>query len=224
MKQPFDNPLLPGMKVPASNKEKEPDTLAVDIDDMTAETTIGRKLSPQAKHKRLMRGENARQAIRQFDQETELFGFTKGQFSLIQLLQAVLEKTGPGKVDIVTWTANSADIGEVDRLKKQGMVTQARWVMDRSSQRRHPQFVGAVRECFGDAALRMTNIHATFITIRNAEWDVTIRTSMNLNHNPRFEDFTLTNSEELADFLEAIVDDIYKRPAKKQETDAYKAL
>ncbi len=213
-----DNPLLPGftedaIATEAESAEDQPDTLAVDIDAITAPTIHVRKQSPTTKYKRLIRGENARQAVRQFEKDVELFGFTKGQFSLIDLISATLEKTGPAKISVCTWTANNTDLAEIHRLQKKGMATSARFLLDFSTHTRRPGLVAAIRECFGDHALRVTRIHAKFITIRNAEWDVSIRTSMNLNMNPRFEDFTLTNDPDLADFLEILVDDLFSQRA-----------
>lgn len=50
-------------------------------------------------------GESARSTIGKLRKRCEMFGFTKGQFSLIDLLQAIVIQTGPADVLVSTWTA-----------------------------------------------------------------------------------------------------------------------
>ena len=50
------------------------------------------------------------EAIAGLDHETEIFGFTKGQFSLLNLLEAVLMVTGPAHLSLSTWTAASYEV------------------------------------------------------------------------------------------------------------------
>ena len=119
----------------------------------------------------------------------------------------------------MTASAITTDVGEIGRLHKSGNVKSARFVIDLSSQRRKPAFVAAIRETFGDTCLRVTQIHAKFITIRNSEWSLVIRTSMNLNMNPRFEDFTIGHNPDLADFLESIIGDLFKKQSSKKLDD-----
>ena len=45
----------------------------------------------------------AAEAIEGLDRETEIFGFTRGQFNLLDLFHACLDKTGPAAMTVSTW-------------------------------------------------------------------------------------------------------------------------
>lgn len=155
--------------------------------------------------------ETAREVVEAFDRDVELFGFTKGQFSLVQLIEACLELTGPASLTISTWTAARTDLTEILALLDSGSLTGTRWLVDFSLQRRSPELANKLRKQFGEDAIRVAKNHAKFAMIINDKWSLVLRTSMNLNHNPRFEDFTLAHDPELAAFLTAILDEVWDK-------------
>ena len=61
-----------------------------------------------------------------------MFGFTKGQFSFVDLLDAVLDLTGPARVTVATWTAASADAAFLGGWCAQGRIRQFRLLIDYS--------------------------------------------------------------------------------------------
>ena len=188
---------------------------AVDLTALDAKTVHAKNVRHRTRkitdHRRT---ETARDALADFQRDVELFGFTKGQFSLIQLIRAVLDHTGPADLTMSTWTAAKFDAQEVHELLEAGLIRRTRWLVDFSFQRRAPGIAGAVRELFGADAIRVAWNHAKFALIRNESWAVVIRTSMNLNTNPRFEDFTVAHDPELADFLDGMLDEIWNRQEK----------
>lgn len=160
------------------------------------------------------RSTSAVDAINGFDHETEIFGFTKGGFSFIDLIRATLDITGPASLTISTWTAARADTSDVFDLIQSGLITDTRWLVDFSFQRREPALAQELRRRFGPDAVRVAKNHAKFALIHNDAWQIVIRTSMNLNHNPRFEDFTIAHDPQLAQFLTRIIDELWrKQPA-----------
>lgn len=159
----------------------------------------------------LRRKQTATEAVAGLDLDgREIFGLTKGQFSLIDLIEAVLDRTGPAALSISTWTAANTDVSTALALVASGRVTAARWLVDLTFVRRCPQLAARIREAFGADAVRVTKNHAKFSILQNPTWRVVIRTSMNLNHNPRLEDFTVAHDPELADFLEAALNDLWR--------------
>ena len=158
----------------------------------------------------LTNGENAHVAIGELYKGCEIFGFSKGQFSLINLVIAVLEQTGPATVSIATWTAAKKEIHAAERLLRIGNITEIRFLVDFSFPRRQPSYCELLREKFGDVCIRVTATHAKFIMIRNDKWNIVIRTSMNLNKNDRFETFEISDDIDMADFLDGVIDDIYE--------------
>lgn len=153
---------------------------------------------------------NAHQALGRLEPGVELFGFTKGQFSLINLIIAVLDQTGPADVTVATWTAAQREIRDAERLLRERRITRLRFLVDFSFPRRQPAYCALLRETFGDDTLRVTKTHAKFVTIRNDRWSLVIRTSMNLNENPRFEMWELSDDPEMLRFLEALVDAVFE--------------
>jgi len=152
------------------------------------------------------------QAIGKLEPGCEIFGFTKGQFSLMDVITAVLSQTGPARVDISTWTAANADIAHCYQFVTSGKITGARWVLDRSFPTRQADYYRELLNRFRPESIRLTRTHAKFCVIRNEKWDIVLRSSMNLNKNPRFENFEISDDAAFADYFEALVDEIFESP------------
>lgn len=153
--------------------------------------------------------EQAAQAIGTLEHGCEIFGLTKGQFSISDVIQHCLTQTGPATVDIATWTAALGDIKRAENLLRDGRITRIRFMVDPSFKSRKPEFCKALVETFGDGCIRTVNSHAKFAIIRNSAWNLAIRTSMNLNPNPRLENFEISDDPALADFFTSIVDQVF---------------
>lgn len=151
----------------------------------------------------------AADAIGTIGKTSEIYILTFGQFSLIDTLVHLLDRTGPAAVDIATWTAANAHLEESANLLKSAAITRMRWVVDTSFLNRQPAYCRRMRELFGDDCIRTCRTHSKFINITNDEWDVTVRTSMNLNNNPRLENLEISNDPALSGFLTEIVDGIF---------------
>lgn len=154
--------------------------------------------------------DQAAQAIGRLESGCEIFGLTKGQFSISDVVQHCLTETGPATVDIATWTAALGDIKRAENLLRDGRITRIRFVVDPSFKSRKPEFCKALVDTFGDGCIRTVNSHAKFAIIRNDRWNLAIRTSMNLNPNPRLENFEISDDAELAGFFTRIVDEVFR--------------
>jgi len=159
--------------------------------------------------KQFVRGESARDALQEFEQDTSIFGFTKGQFSLIDVIKAALDKTGPAHLTCSTWTVGSQDLTALHELLDDHRVLSVRFIVDVSFQSRQPEILKHLIKQFGLDALRVTNNHAKFFLLGNDDWTVSCKTSMNLNFNPRFEDFDISNDPRLHAFLDGVVTAIF---------------
>lgn len=158
---------------------------------------------------RLSKVTNARDALADFDRGMETYCLTFGQFSLMDAIEAVLDKTGPADVALATWTAAAADLTRSAEHLRDERIRSLRFVVDCSFGQRQPGYLVVLRELFGDDCIRSTRTHAKFAVIRNEEWSVAIRTSMNLNENPRLESIEVSDDRVLADFLWTVVDEIF---------------
>lgn len=156
------------------------------------------------------RGETAAMAIGELYPGCEIYGFTKGQFCCINILEHVLNQTGPAHVTICTWSAASGDIRAAHRMLKLGNIKSLRFVVDFSFKSRKPQFCKELLETFGPDAIRVTSIHAKFMTVKSNKFSLVIRTSMNLNFNPRFENFEISDDPGMMAFMDGVVDEIWR--------------
>jgi len=135
----------------------------------------------------------AKEALIGFNRNNRITGLTNGAFSLISLIEAALEITGSADVIISTWSAGIYDISAVGSLMESGNIKDFKLIIDRSFATRKGQYTVTVDEIFKPENIRTTNTHSKFVLIKNDDWNVCIRSSMNLNENPRCENFELDN-------------------------------
>jgi hypothetical protein len=152
--------------------------------------------------------QSAETAIGTLEPGCRILGLTKGQFSLLDLLRACLAQTGPAHVIVSTWTTGIRDADNARLLLDTGKILSFRLLTDRSFATRQPKYCAAIVRAFGNAAIRCTNTHAKFCLIQNGGWNIAIRSSMNLNRNPRFEQFDLDDDAQIVAFLREHADEM----------------
>lgn len=163
--------------------------------------------------------ETAKETIGRLAPGARIVGLTKGQFSMLDLLRAVLDQTGPAHVTISTWTAGIRDIEQANWLIKTGDILSLRMLVDRSFPQRQPGYCRRLVQAFGLDALRVTFNHAKFALIQNDQWTVVVRGSMNLNVNKRWENFDVDADPQMYDFFARLVDELeYTTPAGLEAT------
>lgn len=221
IKKPNKPNVLLGLsrKKPGINQD-----ITVNLESLKSPSVFASKRNHKRNLTKLLRKETAAEAIKDFSKELDVFGFTKGQFSLIELIEAVLEKTGPAKIDISTWTAANADLRSIYGFLETKNIISARFLLDFSFQRRQPAVAKQIRNIFGLDSLRITRNHAKFFLISNENWKVVCKTSMNLNQNPRFEDFDLSTDPDLFSFLQELFNEFFKKTISNQDFLSNKQL
>lgn len=168
--------------------------------------------------RRVLCEQNVAEAVGAIEHGCEIYGLTMGQWSLVDLITHVLEYTGPADLVISTWTAANHDIGFANRLLTDGSIRSLRFVVDFSFQSRQPAYCAALRAAFGDESIRVTKNHAKYVLVRNAEWNVVIRTSMNLNENRRMESFEVSDCPAMAEWMAEVVGQLF---ANQSAEDAF---
>lgn len=176
---------------------------------ITVPTVHKRKLPRARTITKAVRRENAVQAIGKIEPGAEIYGFTKGQFSLIDILEHCLSEVGPSDVSICTWSAASGDISAANRLLSNGRIKSLRFIIDFSFKSRKPQFCAELVNTFGPDCIRVTSIHSKFALIAAESFSLVVRTSMNLNFNPRFENFEISDDPNMMGFMQEIVREIW---------------
>ena len=159
-----------------------------------------------------MRGESAARCIGPIAKGAEVFGLTKGDFSMIDILRHVAREIGPCRVDVGTWTAAAAEIKQAFELLTDGNISSARFLVDRSFPQRQPKYFHALRERFGEGCIRMARFHAKFLLLETVRFSVAVRTSMNLNLNERIEFYELSEGTPISSYLREVVDYHFSLP------------
>ena len=154
--------------------------------------------------------ESASETIGRLFPGVRICGVTKGQFSLLDLIRAVLENTGPAHVEFSTWTTGIRDAQAAAWLLKRGDFLSVKILTDRSFPIRQALYCKKLIEMFGDDAIFCSKVHCKVALIYNDNWSIVIRSSMNLNRNPRFEQFDLDDDPELLAWWREIFADIRK--------------
>ena len=137
-------------------------------------------------------------------------GLTGGQFSLLDLLRAVLASTGPAHVTVSTWSTGIRDLEMAAWLLHSDVFLSFRILTDYSLRELNPKVGVRLTDLFDVESIRTTRTHAKFATIRNESWNIVVRSSMNLNRNHRWEQFDIDDDAAMADFFTHFVDDMFR--------------
>lgn len=174
----------------------------------------------------------AQDALKGFTRGAYLFGVTKGQFSAIDLAAAVLNVTGPADVTVWTWCISSYEVEAFSMFLTDRRIRSFRLVCDWSMAKRDMPLVAELQARFGPDCLRISKNHAKIVTISTPGadgWRLVIRGSMNLNFNPRFEQFDVSDCPDIFDVVAGMESELWKRGqplpvAKLRHADAVNLL
>lgn len=185
---------------------------------MKGEAKAHARLNRQARN-RLSKVASAKDTIAGFGHGMDVAGLTYGQFSLIDLIQATLEIIGPADVTVSTWSAGFYDIEAAENFRADGRLRSIRFIMDSAAQRRGQATNDNIAGLFGEAAIRTTRSHAKFAILINESWQVVITSSMNLNLNPRLEQFEMTDDADRAALFLEFADGLFAELPEGVTTD-----
>lgn len=158
---------------------------------------------------------SARDAIGPIEHGCEKFLLTNGQFSISDIIEYVIDRTGPADVDLATWTAADGDLRRAHAMLLSKRFRSIRMVVDPSFKTRKPEFCDTLVGLFGADAIRTTPLHGKFVNIRNDEWSIAIRTSMNLNPNKRIETVEISDCAVISGALASFVDQLWLMPVER---------
>ena len=135
-----------------------------------------------------------------FKKGCRILGLSRGLFSLIDLVRSVLKKTGKSHIIIVTWSAGIKDVHQVEWMMRTDLIYSIKLITDHSYANRQKKYAASILDLFGAENIRTSEIHAKFVLIHNEDYNVVIRTSMNLNANKTCENFEIDDDKEIFDF------------------------
>ena len=143
--------------------------------------------------------------------DSHVFALTGGQYSLIDLVVAALDRSGPADVAIWTWCIADYELQSLSDLVHDGRLRRLRLVIDRAGALRQRHFLAWFLRRFGADSLRITLTHAKVATVVAPGWDWVIRGSANLNANQRIEQVDVSNSAPALEMIEGVMSELWAR-------------
>lgn len=158
------------------------------------ESTKGRSSAPSVRRARAVESfGTASQAIGDVTPGMSLFAVTRGQWSMIDAVLHVIDQVGPSFVSLWTWTVAEYEVQVLERLRQDNRLIGGRLVIDHAARKKNASIITQWKESFGDESVRYVVNHSKIATIESKSGlRLLLRGSMNLNFNPRFEQFDIT--------------------------------
>jgi len=149
-----------------------------------------------------------------------LFALTRGQFSMIDAILACLDQVGPAAISLWTWRVADYEIECIERLMADRRVTGARLIIDTGARERDMALLQKWHGLFGAGSIRLVRNHAKIATVEGGGFKLLLRGSMNLNFNPRFEQFDVTEGGADFDMIREVEDGLDVLPLHCSAADA----
>lgn len=164
--------------------------------------------------------DNAAALIGRLSDGDEICGIANGQFSLVDIIEHILNEIGPSDIGISTWTMGIYDIDRAMAFTANGLIKKIRFMLDPSMFSRRPELSSILLRGFGIGSFRAVNTHAKFATLRSDRLAVAVRSSMNLNPNSRIENFDISVCDETTAFFEDMMNVVWNRISEKSRTQS----
>ena len=159
--------------------------------------------------------------IGEITEGSSIFAITSGQWSMIDAVMYCLDSVGPAELSVWTWTVAEYEIECMERLMRDGAITKGTLIIDHGARNKNIGIIRQWRSMFGAESVRYVVNHAKIATIKSDKFKLLLRGSMNLNHNPRFENFDLTEGGRDYDLVRSIEGDLPVLPDNCSGADAY---
>ena len=131
---------------------------------------------------------------------------------MIDLVSVVLKKVGVADVSLWTWCVSDYGVSTLGVFLDAGTIERFRMVIDWTGAQRDAPWIAELQDRFGVDCIRVTKTHAKVVTVSTADgWRITIRGSMNLNKNPRFENFDISDDPAIFGVVSGFEDEMWAR-------------
>ena len=136
-------------------------------------------------------------------------GVTAGQWSVIDVIRAMIEVWGPGfSITVMSWRMSRIDVKELYGMVRLGKFTQARLVVSHQMRGTERNEFEAVAELAGDN-LRVCRSHMKGFVAMGTWGTIAYLTSANFNRNPRNESYELHLGGTVASAYDALTERLF---------------
>lgn len=151
---------------------------------------------------------SARTCIGPLESGMSLFAVTRGQFSMIDVINDLVWKMGTASVSVWTWAIAEYEVEVFTALMDRQEIQAGQLIIDYTGEKRNPGLLQEWRNRFGPGSVKICRTHAKIARIWNDQFRFLARGSMNLNFNPRFEQFDLTEGGEDFELVAAMEEEL----------------
>jgi hypothetical protein len=153
-----------------------------------------------------------------------LFAITRGQWSMLDAILHVLDCVGPASVSLWTWTVAEYEVQVLSRLRMDRRILSGRLVIDHGARNKNAVIIAEWKARFGCDSVRYVVNHAKIATVETPSGlQFLLRGSMNLNFNPRFEQFDISEGGPAFQLVKQIEDELLDLDDKCSGADAYES-
>ncbi len=124
----------------------------------------------------------------ELQEEEIIMYFTKGRWSMHQLIKHICEIIGPSEVTLCTWAMTEKPLEVIQMLKHKGLITKLTGLFEDKITTKGKGYAFA-QQFFDETFL--TRIHAKVTVFQNEQYSVTVFSSANLTKNRRVESGTI---------------------------------
>lgn len=142
---------------------------------------------------------------------------------MIDAVLACLDQAGPSDVSLWTWTVAEYEIECLERLMRDGRIRRGLLVIDHNARKKNAGLIRQWKSAFGSESVRYVVNHSKIATIQSDKFRLLLRGSMNLNFNPRFEQFDLTEGGADFDLVKEVEQELPFLDDDTTGMDVYKA-
>jgi hypothetical protein len=187
---------------------------------------FGQKLAVKYNRKRLglklAPYQTAAETIGEITPDFAMSGLTKGQFSLIDMIEHISEQLRDCEIEAVTWNIGIADCDQIEQLIDLNYIKSFVLITDLSTVARKSSNIESYIKLIGEENIYLTKVHAKICLIKSNSYCIVIRSSMNLNKNNRCEQFDIDNNKELYQFYKEALDDLKTNNGLKDQVSKHR--
>ena len=122
-------------------------------------------------------------------------------WSLHDVLERLLQLTGPAHVCMTSWAISEAPARKISRLLASEQILSMHCVFDHRTVKHCPSAMQLVTGQFGK--VKLTGIHAKVLVIQNDSWGISVTSTANATNKKRIEKYVIACDRNVADFERA---------------------
>jgi hypothetical protein len=142
---------------------------------------------------------------------------------MIDAVQHAVAAAAPATISLWTWTVAEYEVQCLESLQHNSGVVAGRLIIDEGARKKNAQIIANWKTSFGPESVRYVRNHAKIATVEGNGLRICLRGSMNLNHNPRFEQLDVTEGGQDFDLVRQIEDELPILRDDASGKDAYAA-